>query len=201
MIRKKELLIEEEPPGASAGPRDFKELYDRHGKMILRTAWRITGSREDAEDILQQIFLSLLGGDSRRIPSSITGGYLRRAALNRSLDLVRKRRKETDQPNVRAEILPSPEDPEKELRSRELADTLIRSVSRLNQRAAEVFILRDIEGLSNREIATLLGTTANTVTVTYHRARTRLLEILAGWEGLREKRSVNQDHIHVLGEK
>ncbi len=168
-------------------PEDLKGLYDQHSRMILRTAWRITGSLEDAEDVLQQIFLRMLRSRSAVSISSITGGYLRRAAVNTALDIVRSRRVRPDQPIMdgsrELEKLESTENPEEGLRSRDLADALLEAVSHLNERAAEVFILRDIEGLSNSEIAVLLDTTPNTVTVTYHRARTRLLEMLADWEG------------------
>ena len=69
------------------------------------------------------------------------------------------------------------DNPEETLRSHDLADALCRALAQLGSRSAEVFVLRDIEGLSNEEIASLLGTSANSVTVTCHRARTRLMEI------------------------
>lgn len=176
---------------APACPEDLKGLYDQHSRMILRTAWRITGRPEDAEDVLQQIFLRLLRSQSAVSISSITGGYLRRAAVNTGLDIVRSRRVRREQQIIDGSRelakLASTENPEEGLRSRDLADALLKAVSRLNERAAEVFILRDIEGLSNSEIAALMDTTPNTVTVTYHRARTRLLEMLADWEGPGER--------------
>jgi len=182
------LSAEPEKVIPAAGSNDLKELYDQHSRMILRTAWRITGRAEDAEDVLQQVFLRLLRGKSRGNPANITGGYLRRAALNASLDVVRLRGNqpaETLSPESGIlRNLAGGESPELTLRGSDLADALIEAVSRLNERAAEVFILRDIEGLNNDEIAKMLGTTPNTVTVTYHRARTRLLELLSDWEGL-----------------
>lgn len=188
MTRRKTVSAQPEKVIPAAGPNDFKELYDRHSRMILRTAWRITGRAEDAEDVLQQVFLRLLRGRSRNHPGKITGGYLRRAALNASLDLVRARGthpEETLTPeSATLRKLAGGDNPEQNLRGSDFADALIEAVSRLNERAAEVFVLRDIEGLNNNEIAEVLGTTPNTVTVTYHRARTRLLELLSGWEGL-----------------
>ena len=172
-------------------PVDLKSLYDKHSRMILQTAWRITGRAEDAEDVLQQIFLRLLRTHSRESASSMTGGYLRRAAINAALDIVRKRRHRPDRLSSEHALedanLQSRDNPEDALRRRDLADALLLALSQLNSRAAEVFILRDIEGLDNQEIAALLGTTSNTVTVTYHRARTQLLEWLSSWEGLAEK--------------
>ena len=171
-------------PLSAAG---IKELYQHHSRMILSTAWRLTGSQEDAEDVLQLIFLRLLKNHSADL-SSLTGGYLRRAAVNASLDIVRNRH---NQPGLASLEILSPareaqsgETPEEILRTRDLADTLSLALSRLNKRAAEVFILREIEGLTSEETAALLGTTPNTVSVTLHRARTRLLEMLSSREGL-----------------
>ena len=57
----------------------------------------------------------------------------------------------------------------------------MRALSRLNPRAAEVFALRYFEGLDNREIARILGTSWSSVAVTLHRTRVRLRkEILGG---------------------
>jgi len=174
-----------------ASTADLKSLYDRHSRMILQTAWRITGRREDAEDVLQQVFLRLLGTHSPDTIHSIRGGYLRRAAVNASLDIIRSRKARPDQVSsegtTAAHVASSAENPEETLRTHDLADALLQAVLQLNERAAEVFILKDIEGLSSEKIAEILDTTPNTVTVTCHRARTRLMEILSSWEGLSER--------------
>jgi len=165
----------------------IRELYEQHSRMILRTAWRITGSQNDSEDVLQLIFLRLMNNPSAH-PAELTGGYLRRAAANASLDIVRKRQKQPDQASLELMAPPreaeSGETPEDVLRTRDLAEALSLALGRLNKRAAEVFILRVIEGLSSDETASILGTTPNTVTVTLHRARTKLLEMLSSREFL-----------------
>ncbi len=172
----------------TASTADLKSLYDRHSRMILQTAWRITGHREDAEDVLQQVFLRLLGTHSPDTIPTIRGGYLRRAAVNASLDIIRSRKARPDQVssegNPGYQVPSSAENPEETLRTRDLAEALLQAVLQLNSRAAEAFILRDIEGLSSEKIAEILGTTPNTVSVTCHRARTRLMEILSSWVGL-----------------
>jgi len=185
--RRKPLSAQPETVPPLATTADLRELYQRHSRMILRTAWRITGKAEDAEDVLQQIFLRLLRTNPPESAGEISGGYLRRAAVNTALDILRKRRNRPEEPatgdSPASARLLSRDNPEDAMRSRDLAEALLHAVSQLNNRAAEVFILRDIEGLDNQEIAALLGTTPNTVTVTYHRARTRLLEKIASWEG------------------
>jgi len=176
------------PPASTA---ELKDLYEQHSRMILRTAWRITGKPEDAEEVLQQIFLRLLRGHPPDAAGPVTGGYLRRAAVNGGLDIVRARQARPDQVSSEGSPgIPEPatlDNPEETMRNLDLADALCRAVSSLNSRAAEVFMLRDIEGLEIEEIAGLLGTSPNTVTVTCHRARTRILEILTSWNFLPEK--------------
>lgn len=168
----------------------LKDLYGHHSRMILSTAWRITGKRDDAEDVLQLIFLRLLKSRSLDL-EAVTGGYLRRAAVNASLDIVRNRGKHQDQSSLEESMAlrdtGNGDNPEEILRGHDLADALCLALSRLNKRAAEVFVLREIEGLTNDKTAELLGTTPNTVTVTLHRARTRLLEMLSSWEGFTAK--------------
>src|SRR5215470_8694574 len=72
---------------------DFDEIFRQHSPMVYRTARAVTGSPEDAEDILQTIFLRLVrlesSGTLRRNPKA----YLYRAAVNLSLDVIRARQR------------------------------------------------------------------------------------------------------------
>ncbi|MCK5376558.1 MAG: sigma-70 family RNA polymerase sigma factor, partial [Acidobacteria bacterium] len=67
--------------------------------------------------------------------------------------------------------------------SRELHDHLRRALAKLSQRSAEIFVLRYFEELNNNEIADQLGTTAGSVAVTLHRARTRLKDEMTPFLG------------------
>ncbi len=71
-------------------PRELEKLFREHNNLIFRTAYRVTGSAEDAEDVLQTVFLRL----ARRAEIDLApspASYLHRAAVNASLDLVRSR--------------------------------------------------------------------------------------------------------------
>ena len=69
---------------------DFEAIFREHYSLIYRTAFSVTGSPEDAEDVLQDIFLWLV---RRGIPSDLRDfkAYLYRAAVNASLSIVRSR--------------------------------------------------------------------------------------------------------------
>src|SRR5205809_7596677 len=71
--------------------KEFEELFREHYQLVYRTAYGITGRTEDAEDILQGVFLKLL---RRGIPPDLQKnrkGYLYRAAVNLSLTVIQSR--------------------------------------------------------------------------------------------------------------
>jgi len=116
---------------------------------------------------LQTIFLRLLRSQN---PQAVKDqeSYLRRAAVNASLDLIRSRREDRDL--VLVEFPSEVRDPD----AGELRAALRRALGRLDPRSAEVFALRFFEGLSNQEIGRLLGMSRVLVAVTVHRARRQL---------------------------
>jgi len=167
------------PHKASAGNAKLEELgvlFREHHKAIFRIAYRITGSQSDAEDVLQTIFLRLT--PNWRDLSPNPEGYLHRAAVNASLDLLRSRKRAN---SVSLDVIDfnhstklSPPSPEDDLADVELRELIRQAVSKLEGRAATAFALRYFEGYDNRRIAEILGTSQLVVAVTLHRARTRL---------------------------
>jgi len=116
---------------------------------------------------LQTIFLRLLRSQN---PDAVKDqeSYLRRSAVNASLDLIRSRREDRD-----LELVDGPSDA-RDPDAGELRLTLRRALGRLDPRSAEVFALRFFEGLSNQEIGRLLGMSRILVAVIVHRARQQL---------------------------
>ncbi len=168
-------------PGAAAATTagdDLEGLFREHGDQIYRTAYRVTGSPTDAEDVLQTIFLRLAASKERRDLSPSPGSYLHRAAVNASLDLLRGRTRARsvsfDSFDASQELRSSELNPEEAHAGAELKDLVRQAVARLGGRAATAFALRYFEGYDNAEIAATLGTSQMVVAVTLHRARTRL---------------------------
>ncbi len=169
------------PEKAIAGNAEIDELaslFRDYHKTIFRIAYRITGSQSDAEDVLQTIFLRLTPNHARRDFLPNAGGYLHRAAVNASLDLLRSRARAN---SVSLDVIdfdqnptlssPSPED---DLADVELRELIRHAVAKLEGRAATAFALRYFEGYDNARIAQVLGTSQMVVAVTLHRARARL---------------------------
>jgi len=146
---------------------ELARAFEAHHALVFRTAYRITGNAADAEDVLQTIFLRLLRREERdRMEDEKS--YLRRAAVNASLDLLRARRGEGEIDLAR--ISSDARDPD----GGELERALRRALGRLAPRSAEVFTLRFLEGFSNQEIAAMLGMSRVLVAVVIHRARRQL---------------------------
>lgn len=157
-------------------PKELEKLFREHNDLIFRTAYRVTGSAEDAEDVLQTVFLRL----ARRAEVDLApspASYLHRAAINASLDLVRSR---TSARSVALEDVESDLtensalSPEAQHSDRELRLLIQQAVSRLGAAAAEMFVLRYFEGYGNSEIAQMTNTSQMVVAVTLHRSRARL---------------------------
>jgi RNA polymerase sigma-70 factor (ECF subfamily) len=167
--------------------QEFEALYLEHCRLVYRTAYAVTGRRQDAEDVLQRIFVKLLERgltpDVLRHPAR----YLHRAAVNLSLNLVRERTQRT-LVDLDAFEIPAPPDTRDEARGREERHTrLMAAVATLKPRAVEILVLHYKHGYSDAQIAALLGTSRGVVAVTLYRIRARLKTLLrpakAGSEG------------------
>jgi RNA polymerase sigma-70 factor, ECF subfamily len=168
--RRNLLSVLEEP--AIAIPDELERAFQAHHGLVFRTAYRITGDAGDAEDVLQTVFLRLLRRGRNADPLENPESYLRRAAINAALDVIRSRRAD--------QTVPLPEDSSALLQAvsmqpdSSLRQALTRAIAQLKPRAAEIFALRFLEGLSNRQIAQTLGISQVLVAVIVHRARQQL---------------------------
>ena len=156
--------------------RDLEALFREHYGLIYRTAYSVTGSRQDAEDVLQTIFLRLL---RRALPPDLAAnpkGYLYRAAVNLSLNTLRARARHEVADALERLPAPSivtPTDAEDETRRQ-----LLQAIAQLPPRAVEILILHYEHDYSDAEIAKMLGTSRGTIAVTLWRTRRRLRMLL-----------------------
>jgi RNA polymerase sigma-70 factor (ECF subfamily) len=166
-------------------PRPMVELErifrDNHAR-VHRAAYRITGNAQDAEDVVQTVFLRLVRREGGSPLSDTLGNYLHRAAVNAALDVVRSRKAARSTPldEVGASLAETSEHgPDEVQGGAELKQRIREALGRMNARAAEIFILRYFEGYGNHEIAKMLGTSRSTVNVILHRTRIKLREAIA----------------------
>src|SRR5262245_39981780 len=109
-------------PGVTSRPlaEDCERLFREHYQLIYRTALRVTGSSEDAEDVLQTIFLRLLRREYAPDLKTNPKAYLYRAAVNLSLDTVRARQRQIVTADGDRFVSPAPNatNPEEEMHER-----------------------------------------------------------------------------------
>jgi RNA polymerase sigma-70 factor, ECF subfamily len=155
----------------------FEELYRLHSPRIYSLACRMTGSPQEGEDLLQDIFLHV----HRKLGSfrgdAALGTWLYRLAMNQCLDFVRSRQSRMrvmtdgfeedgsdepvaprDQPVVRLD--------------------LERAVQQLPDGYRAAFVLHDVEGLDHKQIADLLGISEGTSRSQVFKARMKLRMLL-----------------------
>lgn len=164
-------------PPATQSAADLESIFREHHAMVYRAAYRVTGNPNDAEDVLQTVFLRLLKRDPNAEPVGNIASFLHRAAVNAGVDLMRSRQNVRNIPLDELEPVlaeSAHQSPERAHGSSEIRDWLRAALGRLNPRIAEMFALRFFEGKDNPEIAQLLNTTPGTVAVTLSRTRDRL---------------------------
>ena len=72
-------------------PEDFERIFNENHALVYRVAYRITGNNEDAEDVLQTLFLRLLRREILPDVDRNPRAYMHRAAINIALDIVKLR--------------------------------------------------------------------------------------------------------------
>ena len=158
-------------------PGDLEELFREHCEFICRTAYRITGSAEDAEDILQTIFLRLMRRqalpDVQRNPKA----YLHRAAVNLSLDKLRSRKAQPTAIEIE-HVEGTLRAPDPNCEEDDLHQRLCAAMAELNPKAAEILTLRYIHNMSDAEIGKLPGKSRLVIAVSLSRTRVRLKKII-----------------------
>lgn len=155
---------------------ELEESFREHAEMVYRTAYSVTRNPQDAEDVVQTLFLGML---RRGIPEGLKenpGGYLYRSAINLSINAVRVRSRNV--PIINAERLRSSADADVSQTAEERQRKLAEAIAQLNPRAVEVLILRYEHEYSDAEIAKLLGKSRGAVALTLFRARAHLRKLL-----------------------
>jgi RNA polymerase sigma-70 factor (ECF subfamily) len=169
-------------PAPDPAPADLEQVFQEQHKRVLRAAYRITGSVDDSQDVLQTVFLRLIKREGGAGLSDNPGSYLHRAAINAALDLVRS--KQSSRSTALEPLEPilagdATDAPDRVQGSGEIREVIRAALAKMSPRAAEVFAMRYFEGYGNNEIAKLLGTSRSTINVILHRTRTKLRDEIA----------------------
>jgi RNA polymerase sigma-70 factor, ECF subfamily len=159
----------------------FEEVYRAHSGRLFSVACRMLGNPADAEDLLQEVFLSAHRKLDTFRGDSALGTWLYRLATNLCLDYLRSRAGRSNQLTDALDDEPGIADAS----SRGLAERAItrmdleRALTKLPEGCRAAFVLHDIEGLEHREVGEVLGIAEGTSKSQVHKARLRLRALLS----------------------
>lgn len=179
LINEPELVL----AAKSGDDEAFRILCNHYYPNIFRLVVRMTRNSEDAEDVLQEALLKAYCHLREFRGNSQFYTWLVRITMNEALMNLRKRRYtavplqevvETEKGAVRRELEDRTNDPERYYAEQELRETLAQALKGLSPRLCAAFVLRNVEEMSMRETAAVLGLSASAVKSRVVRARSRL---------------------------
>jgi RNA polymerase sigma-70 factor (ECF subfamily) len=160
----------------------FEELYRAHAGRLYNLVFRMIGSAQEAEDLLQEVFLNAYRKLGSFRGDSSLGTWLYRLAVNHCLDVLRGRQSKmarvTDSLDEEGASEPAAIAPMVPTAISRL--DLDRAIARLPQGCRAAFILHDVEGFEHNEVAKLLGVSEGTSKSQVHKARMKLRGMLSG---------------------
>ena len=171
-----DVLIQEVLAGNTAG---FELLMRRYNERIYRAARAIVRDAAEAEDVMQQAYVNAFTHLRQFNGAARFSTWLTRIAMNEALARVRRRGRfeafDEERPNVELLMFRTPaENPERQAFSRELAALLEGAIDSLPNGLREVFVLREVEGLSTAEVADCLDVSEDVVKTRLSRSRAQL---------------------------
>ncbi len=162
---------------AQGGDMDaFEMLYREHSPRVYALCLRLSGSKSDATELMQDVFIRAWRGLGSFRGDSAFSSWLHRLAVNAMLEAARSEKRRV------ARVLPM-EDPGMigaiaMSESPDIQMDLERAIAGLPQGARMAFVLHEIEGYKHEEIAAQLGVATGTVKAQLHRARKLLIQAL-----------------------
>ena len=162
----------------------FAELVARYETKVFNLAMSLTRNIEDSEEVLQDVFVTVHRKISGFEGKSAFSSWLYRVTVNASFMKLRKRKQNKSipvdeiTPQMESAWLERSENPQQrcdhETYNNELKEHLFEAINRLPEEYKSVFILRDVDGLPNKEVSDILGITVPAVKSRLHRARIML---------------------------
>ena len=136
---------------------EFHNLVRRNARPLFQLAYRMTGNRNDAEDLVQETFLRAWKQMSKFDGRASFGTWLHRICANCSLDLLRARaRRKNEDEHPMERIAAAAPSPERLAMSGEVAGILGPALDELSPQERAAFVMRHYEGLGIDQIATVL---------------------------------------------
>lgn len=142
--------------------RAFRELFNRYYKILVAAALQVLKEQDQAKDMVQDLFFWLWKNRETLDIQSSVPGYLKRATINRCLNLLKKEQKFNDSESWEEPLNSSPT-PQEIMEGEEMETKVQKALDELPERCRIVFSLKRIEGYSIKEIAEQLDISPKTV--------------------------------------
>ncbi len=169
-------------------PTAFETLVEIYSPRLYGYFYRLSSRREDAEDLLQEVFVRVVRMIGRYEHDNRFDAWLFRIATNLVRDRVRRQRRspgfetgtgEADEPGRLEEVPDSQVDrPDDALETAEQIDRLQRMLKRLPEAEREVILLRHFSQMSFKEVAEAMGTPLGTALARAHRGLAKLRQLM-----------------------
>jgi RNA polymerase sigma-70 factor, ECF subfamily len=161
----------------------FEQLMRRYNQRLYRAARSIVRDDHEAEDVMQQAYVNAFAHLRQFNHAARFSTWLTRIAINEALARVRRRGRydvfDEERPDAEPFTWQQPAiDPERQAAIHELRRALEWAIDRLPNGMREVFVLRDVEGLSTFDVATCLGVSEDVVKTRLSRGRAALRQLL-----------------------
>lgn len=147
----------------------FEKIMAQTERRVLRIALRLLNNQHDAQDAAQEVFLRLYKQIGRLDEARGYEAWLFRVTVNVCHDIARKRPQA-----VALEDAPEPSEHQPDLEFAERRAIMRRALGKLGEKERTAVVLRDVEGLSTREVAEILGSSETTVRSQISMARLKL---------------------------
>ena len=161
--------------------RSYETLYQQYSKAMFNTSLRIVNNASDAEDVLQEAFMDAFRylGDFNY--KSTFGAWLKRIVINKSINVLRKRKVDfvDIETSPVADHVPNDEVLDEEQIQLKVAE-IKKAVMLLPNGYRTVLTLYLFEGYDHEEISEIMRISESTVRTQYHRAKHKLLHLIKG---------------------
>ena len=152
----------------------FHQLYSLYSKAMYNVALRIVGNTQEAEDVVQEAFISAFGSINSYQGKSTFGAWLKRIVVNKAINHLRKKHLKIVSME---ELPPDIADTGEEVQHYEI-ESVKKAIAALPEGYRLVLTLYLLEGYDHKEISEILKITVSTSKSQYNRAKSKLRSLL-----------------------
>lgn len=172
---------------------EFQKIYNNHKKLVYNLALQYVQNEQDAEEITQDVFVSIHQNLSSFLHNSSISTWIYRITINKSLDFIKKKKRQKRFGIITSLFFENSEEKQFEasdfnhpgvaLEQKEAIQKIFKAINSLNENQKTVIILSKIEDKSQKEIAEIMKLSPKAVESLLGRAKIKLNEILKQNEG------------------